>query len=67
MAIVCPKCRQSNVRRSHRRPADFIFRVLGMAAFRCNVCDHRFFRFRNRVRPHQDPGEDVHDVQHRSF
>jgi hypothetical protein len=49
MLITCPKCREPNIRRSHRRLFDFIFRSLGMVALRCNVCEHRFFRFRRSL------------------
>jgi predicted Zn-ribbon and HTH transcriptional regulator len=49
MAISCPKCRELNVRRSHRRVLDFLFRSIGMVPLRCNVCGHRFFRFRKSV------------------
>ena len=49
MAISCPKCRELNVRRSHRRVLDFLFRCIGMVPLRCNVCDHRFFRFRKSL------------------
>jgi len=27
--------------------ADFIFRAIGLVPFRCNVCEHRFYRFRS--------------------
>jgi len=46
MAITCPKCRESNVRRSRRRFLDFLFKAIGMVPVRCNICEHRFFRFR---------------------
>ena len=45
----CPRCRQSNVRRSHRQFLDFVLRSIGMVPLRCNVCEHRFFRFRKRL------------------
>jgi hypothetical protein len=46
MAITCPKCRETNIRRSHRRLLDFLLRSIGLVPFRCNICEHRFFRFR---------------------
>lgn len=49
MAITCPKCREPNIRRSHRRLLDFLFRTIGMVPLRCNVCEHRFFRFRRSL------------------
>ena len=45
----CPKCREPNVRRSHRRFLDFLVRSIGMVPLRCNVCEHRFFRFRRSL------------------
>jgi hypothetical protein len=51
MAITCPKCRESNIRRSHRRPFDFFFTSIGMVPLRCNLCEHRFFRFRRYFEP----------------
>jgi hypothetical protein len=56
MAITrCPKCRETNVRRSRRRFFDFLFRSIGMVPLRCNICEHRFFRFRRSLatKPHQ--------------
>jgi len=50
MAITCPKCRESNVRRSRRRLFDFVLTSIGMIPFRCNVCEHRFFRFRKDIK-----------------
>jgi hypothetical protein len=50
MAMTCPKCHEPNIRRSHRRLLDFFFRSIGMVPFRCNVCEHRFFRFRKGVK-----------------
>jgi hypothetical protein len=46
VAITCPKCRETNIRRSHRRLLDFLLRSFGLVPFRCNICEHRFFRFR---------------------
>jgi hypothetical protein len=48
MAITCPKCRESNIRRSHRRLFDIFLTSIGMVPLRCNVCEHRFFRSRKR-------------------
>lgn len=50
MATICPKCREPNVRRSHRRLLDFLLTSIGMVPLRCNVCEHRFFRFRKSLR-----------------
>jgi len=49
MSINCPKCHESNVHRSHRRSRDFVPRLFGMIAVRCNLCDHRFFRPRRAL------------------
>ena len=46
MSMKCPKCREQNVRRSHRRFFDYIFSAVGMVPYRCNACEHRFYRFR---------------------
>jgi len=46
MAIKCPKCHEIDVRRSHRRTLDFLLRAFGLVPFRCNVCEHRFYRSR---------------------
>ena len=50
MVVLCPRCHESNVRRSHRRPHDIVPRLLGMVALRCNLCNHRFFRLRRVLR-----------------
>ena len=50
MVVTCPKCLESNIRRSHRRLLDFVFRIIGMVPLRCNACEHRFFRFRKDLR-----------------
>ena len=50
MATTCPKCRESNIRRSHRRLLDFLLRTIGMVPLRCNVCEHRFFWFSKELR-----------------
>ena len=49
VVATCPKCRESNIRRSHRRFLDFVFRSIGMVPLRCNICEHRFFRFRRSL------------------
>jgi hypothetical protein len=52
MAMViakCPICRETSIRRSHRRFLDFFLRTIGMVPLRCNVCEHRFFRFRRSL------------------
>jgi hypothetical protein len=49
MNVTCPRCREGNIRRSHRRLLDFILHYVGMVPLRCNLCDHRFFRFRKSL------------------
>jgi hypothetical protein len=49
MAISCPKCREPNIRRSHRRWLDFLFTSLGMVPLRCKICEHRFYRFKKSL------------------
>jgi hypothetical protein len=49
MATLCPKCHDSNIRRSHRRLFDVIFRSIGMVPLRCNLCEHRFYRLRRQI------------------
>jgi hypothetical protein len=46
MPLSCPKCREQNVRKSHRQVLDFLLSSIGLVRLRCNICDHRFFRFR---------------------
>ncbi len=46
MAIKCPKCHERNIRRSHHRLFDILLRSIGLVPMRCNLCDHRFYRFR---------------------
>jgi hypothetical protein len=43
MAIKCPRCRESNTRRSHRRMYDLLLRAVGRVPLRCNLCEHRFY------------------------
>jgi hypothetical protein len=50
MAISCPKCRERSIRKSQRRLFDFLLRSIGMVPLRCNICFHRFFRFRRSLR-----------------
>ena len=49
MAIKCPKCRELNIRRSHRRVYDFALRAVGIVPVRCNLCEHRFYRLRRSL------------------
>jgi hypothetical protein len=50
MGVSCPKCRETSVRRSRRRLfLDFILGSIGMVPYRCNACEHRFFRFRRNT------------------
>jgi hypothetical protein len=51
VVTTCPKCREASVRRSHRRFLDFVFRTIGMVPLRCNLCEHRFFRFKKSLGP----------------
>jgi len=45
MSIACPKCREANSRRSRRRLLDLPLTLFGLVPYRCNLCEHRFFRF----------------------
>ena len=49
MSVTCPKCREPNIRRSRRRLIDIILTTFGMVPLRCNICEHRFFRFRKSL------------------
>jgi hypothetical protein len=49
MTTTCPKCHEPNVRRSRRRFFDVILRGLGMVPLRCNLCEHRFYRFHRQL------------------
>ena len=49
MTVTCPKCREQDIRRSHRRFLDFLLRGFGLVPLRCNICLHRFFRFRKSL------------------
>lgn len=49
MSIYCPKCHEANLRRSRRRLFDAFLRAFGMIPLRCNLCDHRFYRFRRQL------------------
>jgi ABC-type proline/glycine betaine transport system ATPase subunit len=49
MAIQCPKCHDSSIRRSRRRIFDLLFLAFGLMPLRCNVCEHRFFRLRKNL------------------
>jgi len=57
MSVTCPKCHESNVRKSHRRPFDLVPRWFGMVALRCNLCEHRFFRLRRNLRHGHTPDQ----------
>jgi len=50
MAVSCPKCREQSIRRSHRRLLGILLKRIGMVPLRCNICEHRFFRFRRSIR-----------------
>jgi hypothetical protein len=50
MAVKCPKCHEPDIRRSHHRLRDILWRVVGMVPVRCNVCEHRFHRSRKSLR-----------------
>ena len=49
MFIKCPECREPNVRLAHRRVMDLPWRLCGFVAIRCNLCDHRFYRYRRLI------------------
>ena len=44
MAITCPACKSTHVRRSHWRRGDPAGRMLLYSAYRCRDCHERFFR-----------------------
>jgi hypothetical protein len=47
MKGLCPKCGTAYIRQSRpRRLADLPFRILGLVAYRCTICDLRFRRTR---------------------
>ncbi len=50
MGVRCPKCKEHDIRRSHRRLLDFFLRMVGVVPLRCNICEHRFYRFRRSLR-----------------
>jgi len=50
MQLSCPKCRETNIRKSRRKVLDFLLSSFGFVPLRCNVCCHRFFRFRASLR-----------------
>jgi hypothetical protein len=45
---ICPRCHGKSVHRSHRRGAveRVVCALLLISPFRCDDCDHRYFRFR---------------------
>lgn len=44
----CPICPDGNsLRRSHGRWYDFPYRLLGMRAYRCLMCNKRFYAWRH--------------------
>ena len=49
MSVICPRCREASVHKSHRQPIDFLPRLFGMVALRCNLCERRFFRLRSSL------------------
>lgn len=49
--VVCPSCRESNLRRSHKRFYDLLPRIFGRVPMRCNYCEHRFYCLRKNVDP----------------
>lgn len=52
----CPECiSQGEVRRSHRDPLDKILSLIFLYPFRCDRCDHRFFRFQKPPYQHAMP------------
>jgi predicted nucleic-acid-binding Zn-ribbon protein len=44
----CPKCGCKAVRRSHMRGfwEGSVLRALGVKAYRCDGCDHRYYEFK---------------------
>ena len=49
MDLTCPRCHDHHVRRSHRKLYDTLLKLFGLVPYRCNSCQHRFFRSRNSV------------------
>jgi ssDNA-binding Zn-finger/Zn-ribbon topoisomerase 1 len=49
MTITCPRCHEPNIRRSHSRLIEVLFRGIGLFPWRCNLCDCRFYRFRKTI------------------
>lgn len=46
MTPSCRRCKRNDlVRRSHRIGAETILAILFLYPFRCERCDHRFYRF----------------------
>ncbi len=43
IARVCPKCRSTNVHRSHRRGSEHLMTIFLMRPFRCHNCKHRYW------------------------
>jgi hypothetical protein len=47
----CPKCQGMRIVRSRRRgPLEWLFRVIRLYPFRCDICSYRFMRFTWRGR-----------------
>jgi hypothetical protein len=44
--LFCPKCYSNRICRSHRHGLDWILTLLLLLPYRCEVCRHRFYRFR---------------------
>lgn len=48
-ALRCPQCHDEDVRRSRSRWYDFPLRVFGVKAYRCLLCDKRFYGRRRQA------------------
>ena len=43
--VTCPHCGCERVFRSHRRTFELVFlRVFHLTPYRCDACDHRFYK-----------------------
>jgi hypothetical protein len=54
---LCPSCKSAKVRRSQMRGLieQWLLKPLGTKAYRCEECDHRFYRFGSRSQEKAQP------------
>ena len=56
-AFVCPRCAvRDYVRESRAQRIDFIPRLVGMKAYRCDMCRHRYHSWKPLVPPAEERG-----------